>query len=174
MQHPNKNDLLSIYYNEKIKPGAKETILSHVDSCQTCQNYIKTLHRVDDALTHWQDEKPLPQALDNIMENISAAQTKPVQSRQFIPIMPILQIAFSICFILLIIYIIQSKIIISPIWQTINQFWFVETFGSFGFVLILFFCIGTFLTLSFTPILILDLKKANNINLNFYLGGNYE
>jgi len=167
MQHPNKNDLLSVYYNEEVRPGEKETILSHVESCQTCQNYIKTLHRVEDVLSTWQDEKPSSQILDNIMENISATQTRPVQSRQFIPIMPILQIAFSICFILALIYIIQSKIILSPIWQAIENFWFVETFGSFGFVLILFFCIGTFLTLSLTPIMILDLKKANNVNLNF-------
>jgi hypothetical protein len=159
MQHPNKNDLLSIYYNEEIKPGAKEIILSHVDTCQTCQNYIKMLHRVEDALTSWQDEKPLPQALDNIMENISVAQTKPVQSRQFIPIMPILQIAFSICFILALIYIIQSKIILSPIWQTLEKLWIVEALGSFGFVLFVFFCIGTFFTLSLTPIILFDSHK---------------
>jgi hypothetical protein len=159
MQHPNKNDLLSIYYNEKIKPGDKETILSHVDTCQTCQNYIKTLHRVEDMLTIWQDEKPVPQVLDKIMENISATQTKPVQSRQFISIMPILQIAFSICFILALLYIIQSKIVLSPIWQTINQFWFVETFGSFGVTMISFFILGTFITLSLTPILLFDSQK---------------
>lgn len=167
MQHPNKNDLLSIYYKEEINAEEKERLLSHVDSCQTCHDYIKSLHRVEEVLNVWQEEKPSPQILDNIMENISSVQTKPVRSRQFIPIMPIFQIAFSICFILSLIYIIQSKMIVSPIWQTLEKIWIVEALGSFGFVLFMFFCVGTFFTLSLTPIMVLEIKKTNNINLNF-------
>jgi len=156
--HPNKNKLLDLFYNEIISRG-KADVLSHVDSCPSCQDYVKTLHSVNETLTSWQDEKPLPQTFAIILDNISQAPVKPVVQRQSIPVTPILQIAFSICLILALIYIIQSKIVLLPVWETVQNMWFVETFGSFGFVLLLFFCVGTFITLSLTPIILFDSQK---------------
>jgi hypothetical protein len=43
-----------------------------------------------------------------------------------------------------------------PIWESLEKIWIVETIGSFGVVTILFFLVGSFVTLTLAPILLFD------------------
>jgi hypothetical protein len=54
---------------------------------------------------------------------------------------------------------VQSQISALPLWQTFEQYWFIQSLGSFGFVALAFFGIATFVTLSLAPILYFDLNK---------------
>jgi long-subunit acyl-CoA synthetase (AMP-forming) len=72
-----------------------------------------------------------------------------------------MQIALALVLILISIYLVQIKISLLPFWHSLETWWFIQAFGSFGVVTILFFCIGTFITLALTPILFLKTKQFN-------------
>jgi len=159
MFHPNKNKLLTLFYHEGTKREEKK-IRDHVRACESCQQYLETLGQISNALGRWRDEQPSPETLDFIMARISIAPLKSARSQPIIATKPMVQIAFAIGLILSLIYLIQYKIEVLPIWQSLEQWWFIEAIGSFGVALILFFCLGTFITLALAPILILE--KAHN------------
>jgi hypothetical protein len=161
MNHENKNQLLTLFYHEGTEREEKK-IASHVRACESCQEYLKIVKQTDELLNQWRDEQPLPQTLDLILANVSSTELKPIQARQVFSATPILQIAFSLGIILTLLYFVQSKISLLPIWHSLERWWLVQAIGSFGVVTILFFCIGTFITLSLTPILVFKTNKLNS------------
>lgn len=161
MDHPNKNNILALFYHEATERDEKK-LMSHIQQCESCQEYLETLNRAEQLLNKLPDETPLPETFYVIMENISPIKVSPIEVRPGFSIKPIMQIAFSLALILISIYIVQIKISLLPFWQSLKGWWFVQAFGGFGIVTILFFCIGTFFTLALTPILFLKTKQFNN------------
>ncbi len=156
--HENKDTLLSLFYHEALPQDEKRT-RQHLATCEDCRKYWQVLNRMNSALSQWQDEKPLPDTFDRILANIPPEQPAVIYARPAISARPIFNIAFALLFILLLIYFVQSRITMLPIWQTFEQYWFVQALGSFGFVVLAFLGIGTFITLSLAPILYFDLNK---------------
>lgn len=166
MTHPDKNKLITFYYREGTA-REQHKLSAHIDSCESCQEYVQTLNHLGAKLAELPDEQPSSRILDNIFAEISVEKLRPARQHQFLLLQPIVKIAFALISILATIYFIQSQISLLPIWQRLSQYWLVQTIGSFGMVLILFFCIGTFITLSLAPILIM---KAKTNGLNFERG----
>ena len=167
MLHPSKNELAALFYKELTKHEEKN-IINHVNECAECREYISTLKKVDKAMAILPEKYPSPHVFNNIMENISEAHLKPFQTGLTLSIKPVIQIGFSICAILTLIYFVQSKINLLPIWKYLEDWWLIEVFGSFGFVTLLFFCVGTFITLSLVPILYLDSQKSKYLHNVLY------
>jgi hypothetical protein len=158
MHLENKNALLSLFYRE-VSPQEEQKLRHHLASCEDCRQYMNHLHQMGSALSHWQDERPSPKTFDKILEKIPAAQPQFIHARPVISARPIFNIAFALISILLLIYFVQSKISMLPAWQSLEQFWVIQTIGSFGFVALAFFGIGIFIALSLAPILYFDLNK---------------
>ena len=158
MHLENKNALLSLFYRE-VSPQEEQNLRHHLASCEDCRGYMKQLQQMDSTLNHWQDERPLPQTFDTILKTIPAAQPQFIHARPVISAKPIFNIVFALVSILLFIYFVQSKISMLPVWQSLEKFWVIQTIGSFGFVALAFFGIGTFIALSLAPILYFDLNK---------------
>jgi hypothetical protein len=156
--HENKDTLLSLFYHEASLQEEQRT-REHLAACEDCREYMQVLSRMNLALSRWQDEKPLPDTFDRILANIPTEQPAVIYARPAISARPIFNIAFALLFILLLIYFVQSRITMLPIWRTFEQYWFIQAFGSFGFVALAFLSIGTFITLSLAPILYFDLNK---------------
>ena len=160
MQHPNKNRLLEYFYKE----GSDQEILKtreHLHSCLQCQGYLKSLENTATFLDQLQEEKPEPKTFNLILDEIKPVQQKPIREKQFFLAFPYFQIALSIPFILAIIYFLQSRLSLLPIWESLEKVWIVQTIGSFGVVTILFFLVGSFITLTLAPILLYD-SESNN------------
>jgi hypothetical protein len=158
MPHENKDALLSLFYQE-ASPQEEEKMRQHLASCDDCREYMQFLNRMNSTLNRWQDERPLPGTLNRILANIPPEAPREMYLRPAIPARPIFNIAFALISILLLIYFVQSKISVLPVWQSFEQFWIIQAIGSFGFVVLAFFGIGTFITLSLAPILYFDLNK---------------
>ncbi|MDZ7344898.1 MAG: hypothetical protein ONA90_10345 [candidate division KSB1 bacterium] len=158
MHIENQNALLSLFYREAT-PEEAQTLRRHLIFCEECREYMKHLQQMDSALSRWQDERPLPETFDRIMEKIPAAQPLVIPARPVHSPRPIFNIAFALASILLLIYFVQSKISTLALWQGLEQFWVIQTIGRFGFVALAFFGIGTFIALSLAPILYFDLNK---------------
>jgi hypothetical protein len=160
VDHPNKNEILALFYYEATERDTKK-LTSHIQQCESCREYIENLNRIGNALSELPDEQPSSQIFENIIAEISVEKLRPARQPQFFLLKPILKIAVSLIMILSIIYLIQCKISLLPIWQSLSQYWLVQAIGSFGVVLILFFCIGTFVALSLAPILIMEKTKIS-------------
>lgn len=154
----NKNNLLTLYFHEGTNREEQE-IQKHVDGCKDCQAYLLSLEQMDQTLHQWQDEAPLPNTLDVIMAKIPRKQSRPVAVRPTVSIAPILTIVFSVLCILALIFFLHDKIALLPFWQTLKEYWCFRLFGSFGTTTTLFFLFGLFVTLSITPVLILESKS---------------
>lgn len=161
MNHLNKNEILALFYHEATGRNEKK-MMSHLPKCESCQEYLNTLHRTNQLLNCLSEETPLPETFDLILEDISPIVIKPQKARPGLSIKPIMHIAFALILVLMSIYFVQIKITLLPIWQSLKTWWFVEAFGSFGVATVLFFCIGTFITLALTPILLLKTKQLIN------------
>ncbi len=157
MQH-NKNSLLKLFYRE-ASPQEESELRKHLTTCKECQNYMQFLNRMGATLDKLPEERPLPNTFEKIMENIPVKQPRTVFARPTISAAPFFKIAFSMVFIVLLIYFVQSKISLLPIWDSLQKFWLVDAIGSFGLMMLIFFIVGTFITLSLAPILYFDINR---------------
>jgi predicted anti-sigma-YlaC factor YlaD len=156
--HENKDTLLSLFYHE-ASPQEEQRARQHLASCEDCREYMQVLGRMDSALGHWPDARPLPETFDRILANIPPEQPRAVYVKPAVSARPIFNIAFAMISILLLIYFVQSRISALPFWQSLEQYRIVQALGSFGLVALAFLGIGTFITLSLAPILYFDLNK---------------
>jgi len=157
MQH-NKNSLLKLFYKE-ASPQEESELRKHLTTCKECQNYMQFLNRMGATLDKLPEERPLPNTFEKIMENIPVKQPRTVFARPTISAAPFFKIAFSMVFIVLLIYFVQSKISLLPIWDSLQKFWLIDAIGSFGLMMLIFFIVGTFITLSLAPILYFDINR---------------
>lgn len=157
MQH-NKNSLLKLFYRE-ASPQEESELRKHLTTCKECQNYMQFLNRMGATLDKLPEERPLPNTFEKIMENIPVKQPRTVFARPTISAAPFFKIAFSMVFIVLLIYFVQSKISLLPIWDSLQKFWLVDAIGSFGLMMLIFFIVGTFITLSLAPVLYFDINR---------------
>ncbi len=152
MVHENKNTLTDYFYKE-VSEAEAARVRNHLSKCEICRAYLVTLQDVEYKLNQVQDERPVTGTFDKIMARIPTERPRVVLRRPTVTPGPIFQIAFSLIFILLFIYFVQSKISLLPAWQSWQEYWVIETFGSFGFVALMFLGIGTFISLSMAPVL---------------------
>lgn len=120
---------------------------------------MQFLNRMGATLDKLPEERPLPNTFEKIMENIPVKQPRTVFARPTISAAPFFKIAFSMVFIVLLIYFVQSKISLLPIWDSLQKFWLIDAIGSFGLMMLIFFIVGTFITLSLAPILYFDINR---------------
>lgn len=157
--HPkNKNTILSLFYGETSESEAKR-IRHHLQSCEGCREYFQLLQQMSAAFEQWQDEQPEPHTFDKIMANIPQEQPKMVRLKPTFSARPFFNIAFGLMFILLSIYFVQSRLAMLQLWQALEKLWIFDLLGSFGFVAMMFFAIGAFLTLALAPVLYFDLHR---------------
>ena len=159
MRHHYVDLLLKVFYGEASADEERDA-RKHLADCEDCRGYLQLLNQLGMELDRVPEEQPLPETFDLIMNNIPVEQPKVSFVRKpVVSALPFFQIAFSLLFIVLSIYFVESKISLLPIWSTLQESWLIQTIGSFGFVMLVFFAIGTFITLSLAPILYFDINK---------------
>ncbi len=166
MEHPNKNRLLEYFYHESNEQNFRKTQV-HLQSCVSCREHLSGLKVATEALNIIPEQKPQGNTFDLILKEITVSPQQSLQKRPAASVIPYFQIAAAIPFILAVLYFIQSKLAATTFWLSLEELWIVQTLGSFGLVTVLFFCIGSFLTLSIAPILLFDSEKKNNFNQTF-------
>lgn len=154
----NKNLLLGLYFHE-ISGKEEQKIRKHVEQCNQCREYLLTLEETNQSLHQWQDQSPLPNTLDIIMEKIPDPQQKPASAKPALTAAPFIKILFSILAVLVVLVFLHHQVTHFSFWETLQDWWFVKFFGSFGVTMVLFFLLGTFITLAFSPVLILESKS---------------
>jgi len=151
----NKNLLLDLYFHE-ISGKEEQKIRKHMEQCSECREYLLTLEQTHQSLHQWQDQSPLPNTLDLIMEKIPEPKPKPASANLTRAAAPFIKIVVSILAVLVVLVFLHNQVTHFSFWETLQEWWFVKLFGSFGVTAVLFFLLGTFITLAFSPVLILE------------------
>lgn len=151
----NKNLLLDLYFHE-ISSKEEQKIRKHVEQCSDCREYLLTLEQTNQSLHQWQDQSPQPNTLDLILEKIPESTPKPASANLARAAAPFIKIMFSILVVLVVLVFLHHQVTHFSFWETLKEWWFVKLFGSFGVTAVLFFLLGTFITLAFSPVLILE------------------
>ena len=107
MIHPDKNALITFYYQEG-KTSERKNLLLHINFCDTCREYLQTLGSIESKLVQLTFEVPLPQTFENIKSRISTEPLKKANQPQIAFVKPILRIAFSLMGILILVYLHQE------------------------------------------------------------------
>ncbi len=162
MNHPNKNQLISLFFNE-IDSGDKLIVESHVNHCSICHQYIETLNQVDGIFSRIKMESPSAETINLIIKNTSSVQMKPAKAPMDLIYRVFIEIGCSLLGIIALIYILQKQIVLLPVWQLIHEMWFFQMIGSVGFVILSIFGLISFVSLALAPILILEGAKNRTI-----------
>jgi hypothetical protein len=111
-----------------------------------------------------EEEEPPQYILTKIINEVSASVPKQAKKKNA-SLTSILQIALGQIFIFLIMYILNTKIEISELWNSIKSYWIFQLIGSMGVTIFIVFAAGVLVTLAMAPILLLESKKGNSFNL---------
>ncbi|HPN38593.1 MAG TPA: hypothetical protein PL041_09320 [Melioribacteraceae bacterium] len=155
----NKNYLLDLYYNEGDTSYLID-IKNHVNNCDVCKKNYKEIENTIQTLNIIKKEKPNEIVFDNLIKTIKNTTPEIEQNIEGSPNMvkPIIEIVFSLIFILGFIYIISIKLSVSDIWGILKQNIYLNAVGPTGVAIILVLLLGTFLTLAISPVLLLSYK----------------
>ena len=160
--HINKSRLLDFYFSEGSKRSIQK-IRDHVHSCSECRDYLETLGSANSMLKTWEDQKPAPDTFQRIMAQIPRVHPKPVVRKQVLSLWPIVEIATSLLVILVGLFALQNILHKLPLWEVLEQNWIIQSLGSFGVTIVLFFMFGTFVTFCLAPILLLEARRVRSV-----------
>ncbi|MCI0514955.1 hypothetical protein L0128_17205 [candidate division KSB1 bacterium] len=165
MAEHNKNDILTLFYREG-SPRQIEKITRHVAQCPICQAYLTQLQHTEKLLQAWPDTQPAAHGFNRVMQRITVQSRQPRAAQPEFSFKPILQVVLTLAGILGILYWLQGKLSLIPGWKSLQDWWLIQAFGSFGLLVLLFFLIGTFMTLALTPILLADSAPVAHTRMN--------
>jgi len=158
MSHPNKNELAAFFYKEiSIQRG--KAVQRHLLTCPECRYYVAVLSRTAELLTSLPVESPAANSFEKIMSSIPKNRPQPSRVKSIIPVWPIFEFTIAIIMIIASIILFQNRLTETVIWNTLQQTWVIKTIGSYGFTAVIFFSIGSFITLALAPILYFESLK---------------
>ena len=161
MHKIDKNKILEFHYNE-VKKKEVNKIKAHIETCEDCKFYLANIEDVELKLELWIDEEPSSSIINNVLRDITPESIEKPKEISVGFISPYLQMAFGLIFILLSIFLLKSNIDIFPLWQSVQNNWFVQIIGLFGSSFLVIIAIGSLITMLCLPFLIKQ-STENNI-----------
>ncbi|MDP4175713.1 MAG: hypothetical protein Q8933_17180 [Bacteroidota bacterium] len=159
----NKNHILDLYFLEGREEEHSE-MKEHIENCEGCREYLKSLKETMDMLSELKEEEPAKDLFGNILAEVSVSVPKPSKKRTGVELLPVLQIVFGEIFLFSLIYFIKIQITQMPFWEIIEKNWIVQSLGGVGISVIVVLVAGSFITLAMAPILLMESKRKNSFN----------
>lgn len=161
MKECNRNNILAYHYREL---SGKESVKigEHITSCKDCASYIEDLRCLERKLNVWEDEKPAPVVLDNILNSIKPEASALAVPKLVVTFKPFLCMAGAILTIIALVCILKDNIALLPYWESIKATAFVEFIGPLGVASAIVFFIGLFMSFTIAPVLILETRGEGN------------
>ncbi len=157
MCNMSEENLLTYFFGESA-PEEEREIKNHVRQCQHCQAFLASLEQTNSALNRWSDEKPMPDTLEMIMENIPH-QPQALPQRNDLSLAPVFAIVLSILTIFFALFIFKDQITTLPVLTDLKESWLGQLLGNFGVATISVIALGILASLAFAPILILEARS---------------
>ena len=167
MQHPDRDKLIEFYYREANDLEAKR-VFKHLQGCNECLEYLNTLEHVSGQLDHFNNQAPLEDTFDLIMKDIEVIPLKMIPEKQEFSVLQFIRVIVFIPFILAALYFCQSRLTLMPFWEIIQEYRIIQILGSYGLVAVVFFILGSFVTLFIAPILLMDSERIKEMFKQIY------
>jgi len=157
----NKNQVLALYFNE-VEGKEKRNLLKHIEYCKNCRDYLSVLEQTGRTLAYCQEEAPLPNTIEMIMDKLPDNSEKPAPARFAFGVAPFVKIFSAILGVIAFLFLIRGKLIEFPFWEILKEWWFVKLFGSMG-VIIVFLCLfGIMITLILSPVFLMESQSRKH------------
>ena len=147
MRHYSEKDIIDYVYME-LNSEKMDTIKQHLITCKSCSEVALTYSEINSSLGFIREEIPSDTSFNSIMSSIEAetVQEKNAWERFFI--------LSSVLIVLAFLYTFSNLILSFPFLHELNKFELFHSLSNLSKTLVIFFGIGTALTLAITPILI--------------------
>jgi hypothetical protein len=162
MQHPDKERLLDFFYSEASDLEAQR-VFKHLQYCNECMEYLNNLEHITGQLDYFVNESPSEDTFNLIMKDIEVVPLKKVPEKQAFSVFHFIRIVIFMPLILIALYYCQSRLTLMPFWEVIREYRIIQVLGSYGVVAVVFFLLGSFVTLSIAPVLFMDSEKIKNL-----------
>lgn len=152
-----KDRVLAFYFGECSSEEGNR-IQRHLEECGDCSSYLNELRQTGNILRLWEDSSPDVNTWDEIRESISEKELEKTNTvsyyREIAPATPFIKILLIIMAMAFLLFMLRSRIPLFSFWNQWNDLWVVRLLGPLGMAIAAIFCLGAFITLSMTPILI--------------------
>jgi len=154
--HPHPNDLLAFQGGEAS--GAEQRrIEEHVSACGECRAYVTLLEETASSLDDWPEEDPPAGGLERVMAKVRSAQ--PAHPRRSDWLWPVLASLLGVMAGSLVIYATGAQLLRLPAVVQSPLLAPVAAFSGFGLAALVFFGIGSVVTLALAPMLLLEMQS---------------
>jgi len=150
-----KNRLLELHFNEGSGRD-RQTARDHVAHCSQCRDYMATLDQTNQSLQAWPREEPAPDSWEKVLFQLPALEEERDESKPVLSVFPVVLIGLSALACLGFIFLLDNVLDFIPLWQSLKSSVVGDVLGSYGLTALLFFLVGTLITLSMSPVIILE------------------
>jgi anti-sigma factor RsiW len=151
--HPHPNELLACALAE-AGDNERRRIEEHVRACEACRAYVTLIEDTTSALADWPEEEPPADGLDRVLARVRSARPAGAWRDEWLR--PVLASLAGVVLGSLVIYAAGAQILALPSVAQAPLFGPVKAFSGFGLAALVFFGIGSWVTLALAPMLILE------------------
>ncbi len=160
MCHDNKNRLVDLHFREDSGLRLRKTA-KHVSSCDSCNDYLKSLIETEEIVKSWEDETPMENSFAMIMAEIpdEKPEKSPVISEKITLKQAVSWVSFSLTIVFSLVFAFHKKLTLLPFWKDIEHLKVIEMLGSFGVSLVLLLLLGGLVVMSLAPVIFFESRR---------------
>ncbi len=157
--HPRANELLALGLGE-MDEAARRPIEAHANTCEACRAQLTRLADLVSTLSAWEDEEPPARGFERLLDAVGRSQmARPNGDRGLGPLLSGLAAVLAGG---LVIHLAGARLAALPYLAQLPLLEPLRALFGLGIAAVVFFGIGSFVTLALSPMLILDLRPRRS------------
>jgi hypothetical protein len=151
--HPSPTDLLDLHFGE-AEGRRRARIASHAEECPRCRETLSDLEWVESSLAALPEKEPPAGGLERVLGRV--AGERPAAARPNGWMIPVAASLAGVGAGVGIIYAAGARLLTLPMVAEMQLLEPVKALSSFGLAALIFFGIGSFVTLALAPVLMIE------------------
>jgi anti-sigma factor RsiW len=152
-EHPSPTELLDLHFDE-LRGPRRNRIAMHVSDCPRCRETVESLEWVQRSLATLPEEAPPEDGLARVMESI--AHSRPSVRTRAGWTAPVAASFGGVGAGVGVIYAAGARLLTLPMVAELPLLEPLKVLSSFGLAALVFFSIGSFVTLALAPVLMME------------------
>jgi anti-sigma factor RsiW len=152
-EHPSPTELLELHFDE-LRGARRHRIATHVSECPRCRETVESLEWVQRSLATLPEEAPPEDGLARVMERIAHSR-RPARTRAGW-LAPVAASLGGVGAGVGVIYAAGARLLTLPMVAEMPLLEPVKALSSFGLATLVFFSVGSFVTLALAPVLMME------------------
>jgi anti-sigma factor RsiW len=155
-EHPSPTELLDLHFDE-LRGARRNRLATHVSECPRCRETLSDLEWVESSLAALPEEEPPADGLERVLDRV--AGERPAADRPSGWLAPVAASLAGVGGGVGVIYAAGARLLTLPMVAQIPLLEPVKALSSFGLAALVFFGIGSFVTLALAPALMMESRS---------------